>query len=850
MRIKQSIAGLYNGVSQQAPSLRKETQCEAQINGYSSLERGIEKRPPTRHIAKISANTDSSLFTHRITRDKQEKYQLFVDSTGLTAYDYINSKEAPIYNHEATYSYLTNNVVDFPEDLAVITIADFSFLLNKRANVKMDPSEVMETELIDGKYRGYIYIIQPQWGIDYVLTTSAKDSSSAVAGTITRKVELQSSSAPFKTGSQHVLEKNTNGAVVCTGGFTGTTSLKASLEAGGYTVRIKGSLMEISNAENFNLEVSDTFGNNSWISYKTNIQEGGKLPEKAFDKIRWKVAGAAGEKQAQGGYYVEYEEGVWMESRGWNQKNVIDASTMPHILKSYRYSSTDTYYVKDDAGEDLDVTSNITALALSEGDAFFIYERATWEDRLVGDDETIPLPSFVDSSINDIFFYKNRLGFLSGENIILSRSDGYFNFFPTSATTILDDDPIDLSTGIDKVSKLYHATPFSDELIIFSDFTQFRLTSAGALTPITVDLDVTSEYETTDKAKPIGIGSFVYFTVPQGDFTGIREYYVDTTNNKKEANDITAHVPRYLPKNIIKMIGSSNEDILLCLPKTNSNGFYVYRYFLGSEKKLMSSWSYWELEEGVEILDFSISDAVVDLTVRRYDATASSDYNGIYLEQIDLKSGNNDDGLDFQLYLDRKTSNVLSTYDVNTNKTTFTVPYHSKDDKTILVISGVNYPNKADKLKTTKLTDNTYEAVGDLTGGTIYAGRNFEFSYTFSEFFYKEQTLTTEKSNYKSRSLATNLTLQMIYIDYIDSGRFAIEVQAQGSSTNVYESFGQLSTNNLIIGRPVLTSGVFQVPLLAQPKDLTISIKNTSYLPSNFQSAEWLGNMFTLGRRI
>lgn len=852
MKIKQSIAGLYNGVSQQAPSLRKETQCEEQVNGYSSLERGVEKRPPTEHVAKISDISTESLFTHRITRDKNEKYQILIDNVnGVTAYDLSQDKEAPVYNYEGDWSYFSG-VSNYTSDISITTIADFSFILNKNKVVEIDDTETFETELIDGLYRGYVYLVQPQWGIDYTLDLNIKDGSSAPAGSITRSVDLQNTTTPFKTGSTHVFESNSNGSVSGTGAFSGgTTSIKASLEAAGYTVTLEGSLMEVAYTEDFYIEASDSFGNNAWLDYKSNIQDADRLPEKAFNNIRWKVAGTAGADQANGSFYVEYLDDVWTESRGWNQYNIIKASTMPHILKSYLYDSTETYYTKDDSGNDVDVTANITALGLSNGDSFFIYERATWEDRLVGDDDTVPMPSFINKKINDIFFYKNRLGFLAGESVILSKSNSYFDFFPTSVTTIMDDDPIDLSVGIQKVTKLYHATPFSDELIIFSDFTQFRLTSSGSLTPLSVDLDVTTEYEATDSAKPVGIGSYVYFPVPQGDYTGIREFYVNKDSNTKEANEATAHVARYLPKNIVKLTGSSNENILAALSSEDGyrNRVYIHKMFFGREGKIMSSWSYWEIEEGAKILDLTVSDAVIDLVVLRDNSGGTSDYKGIYLEQIDIKTGLNDEGLDFRIYLDRKTSDIGMVYNETTNTTTFTLPYHEVDDVT-LVITGGDFDNKADKLTTVKVDENTLESSGDYTTGTVYAGKNYTFSYKFSEFFYREQTMTTEKSNYKSHSLGSNLMLLVFYLDYIDSGRFKVTVSSQGSNEMIYESFGQLSTNEVVIGSPIITSGTFNCPILSRPEDVTITITNDDYLPSYFQSAEWLGNLRTIGRRI
>ena len=52
-----------------------------------------------------------------------------------------------------------------------------------------------------------------------------------------------------------------------------------------------------------------------------------------------------------------------------------------------------------------------------------------WGNRTCGDLDTAPDPSFIGFPINDVFIFKNRLGFLADENVILSQTKEFFNFF-------------------------------------------------------------------------------------------------------------------------------------------------------------------------------------------------------------------------------------------------------------------------------------------------------------------------------------------------------------------------------------------------------------------------------------
>ena len=70
------------------------------------------------------------------------------------------------------------------------------------------------------------------------------------------------------------------------------------------------------------------------------------------------------------------------------------------------------------------------------GNKYFAFETVNWNDRLVGDDTTNPKPSFVDHEISHIFFYRNRMGFLSGQNVVLSKAGDLFNFCNTTVQVL------------------------------------------------------------------------------------------------------------------------------------------------------------------------------------------------------------------------------------------------------------------------------------------------------------------------------------------------------------------------------------------------------------------------------
>jgi hypothetical protein len=80
--IKGSLPNLLNGVSRQPMSVRLPTQLEEQINGFSTPARGLQKRPPTFHIAKVTG-IPANTFVHHINRDQAERYKVLVTDGDL-----------------------------------------------------------------------------------------------------------------------------------------------------------------------------------------------------------------------------------------------------------------------------------------------------------------------------------------------------------------------------------------------------------------------------------------------------------------------------------------------------------------------------------------------------------------------------------------------------------------------------------------------------------------------------------------------------------------------------------------------------------------------------------------------
>jgi hypothetical protein len=269
------------------------------------------------------------------------------------------------------------------------------------------------------------------------------------------------------------------------------------------------------------------------------------------------------------GYYVYSDGTTWEESTGYNIKTTLDPATMPHkIVRWY--------------------------------DGSFKVAPCLWEDRLIGDDDSAPIPSFIGQPINNLFFQQDRLSFITDNTIIMSRSGDYFNFFPKTALEILDDDPIDIGIGSIKSSRLLEALPFNKQIILRGETSQHLLSFSGSyLSPATTALDITTMYRTYSDSISASVGSNLYFLTPVKGYTQVMEYFIQPETYLEDAADITKQIPKYIKADadkFCKVLSCPEKDMLFVFTNLGETSeFYVYNYLWQGGQKPVSSWNTWKL---------------------------------------------------------------------------------------------------------------------------------------------------------------------------------------------------------------------------------------------------------------
>lgn len=824
--VAQSTSSYKGGVSQQPDIARFPDQLTQQINGFSSQVQGLQKRPPTKHIKRLGDKIAGSASKfHIINRDENEQYLLEMRNRQLKVWDLNGNPQKVNIKDDAAYLEVQNPNDDF----RAVTIADYTFILNRNKIVQMDSATSPRT----GEDTALVYIKNAQYAKTYAVFVG----DTFACGMITPDggQALQA----VQTTSAYIAQRLVdmfNGDTSVTGDIKYTTYDQLLQQLGGtataryaknpgfsfsnYTVKVNGdSVISIYNRSNYsmpNVVVKDGFGNTNAYPIKGYVNSVSKLPPAAPDGYICRIKGQANSQDDD--YYVNYNQGknAWLECAAPGITYRYKADTMPHAL-------------------------------VRETNGSFSFKRLQWSPRKVGDDDSNPQPSFIGSNINDIFFYRNRLGFISEQNVILSGSSDFYNFWFRSAAAIADTDPIDLAVSSNRVSILTHAVPFARQLMLFSRQGQFVLSSDGVMTPKSAKVDQITSFDYSDDAQPVGIGQSIFFINNRINYSSLMRYYtVQDVADLKDAQDTSAHIPTYIPKGIFRLSGNTTDNTVLMCSRSVPNTVWVFKYIINNGQSLQQSWSKWTFGyEGSQVLLAQFVGADIYLLI-------NTD-GGLFLQ----KSGLTGNALDFsdqpvRYFIDRKIRYVIpqnakySGYNDYT-EVSFKDIYGAvpnQDSSTYCLISPQGYYNKVSEWDS---QTGVFRIRGDIRGQVFFVGRQYEFSATLSKQVIKNSSNDTITSQDQGR-----LQLRYYWINYNKSGPF--DCLVDNNSKNKHFKYTctskYLGASQSILGKYQIHTGKFKFPVQDNNLEVDITIKSDNPLSLNLISGGWEGLYIRRNTRV
>lgn len=829
--VSYTIPNLIQGISQQPDAQREPSQGETQINGMSSLAEGLRKRESTHVVAKVSNSSFGDVYFHQILRDSAEKYLVVVGKTAIKVFD-LDGNEKTV-SAPSGYSYLSS-VVSATSDIRAATIADYTFISNTKAVPAMDAS-LAPAVARPAAHETLVWVKAANYGQTYNVN---------VNGTL---ATVQTAVAPVVVSGSTTTENRISTEDIA-------DQIKTAL-AGvtGVTIARKGSVLHLTSSSAITVAASDARANADITAITDSVQAFTELPTIAPEGYQVEIVGDPGNKFD--GYYVKFVprtgagtfgEGSWQETPSPGVEYKINSATMPHLLVRL---PNGTFYFGPANGS---TQGGITI--------------PSWGERTAGDYDTAPDPSFIGYPIQDVFIYKNRLGFLADENVILSRTRAFFDFFPETVTAVLDTDPIDLTASNNRVSILRYAIPYQDELIIFSDQIQFRFNAAETvLTPATAQITVLTQYEIDPDCRPIPVQGTIIFCQANGQWSQFREFSVRGAGTAlvADASDLTGYVSSYIPADVFKLTANDTGNSWFAV--SGKSGFtdriYVYKYFYrntgGGAERAQSSWSHWKLNGADRILQILCVQEVMYLLVE-YGTE-------VWLEKMPVADRLSDVTPNpYPLLLDRRVSTTTETpaairvaagtYNATTKQTTWTLPYTIKAPTQAW--SGYGMTSNGGVRLGSASSGNTIVANGDWSAAPVFFGEVYDFVYRFTRF-----KLYKEIGGGKAAANVERTQVRHAKLRYHETSYFEIYVMAERRDTAIYKFDGTvLGSRNSSLGSQMANGydpetnryfeGVFQIPIASKGENCIVEIHNDTIHPCKFSTCEWVGLITSQARSL
>lgn len=834
MQVSGYIPAPYGGVSQAPPLARQPEQAELLIDCMTNIPQGATKRPPwmlqallTGHPAhtnglfeRIARGTTDAMLT--VTNEGGVVVPRIYSMGGLPQTD-LGSDSITI--QAGAQAYLNSGNPDPQADLSVLTVEDYTFIVNRKVTVDilrtggvpqvnpLRPAEAMLWVRLSSYGRTYTVTVSPSGGTPVTVSLT---TPTGAATADTAWVDADTIAGALLSGSYTAID----GASI-----SGNLS---ALSSQGFTLTRVGGVVSLVRASgDFTVTVTDGQGGSALQAIKGSVQRFSDLPIKAPVGFTVKIAQQSA--SADDDFYVQFQQtagpgtGIWQEVLAPGAQLGLDPATMPVGL----------YY---SGGWKLDVLP--------------------WKSRQTGDENLAPDPDFVSQTISDLSFHKGRLAIVSGEGTTLSADDDLFRLYPRTLSTQVDSDPISLINPYPSRSTQRYAVPFDTRLVVFADIVQLAITSTGLLTPKTGQVDILATYEFSRSARPQASNGKLYFVAPHGDnYSTIYELATDKIYGTTSADDLSESIPRYVPAGVDR-VANCPVNYTIVYGKSGGSLLYPHIFRYRDKQRIQNAFLTWTLPEG------SVLGGLWFKNTRLYALVCKAGVASVVMADLAPDLRDPDPSAVTLTYLDMRASEAQATvsYEWVTDRTRVTLPYPVTAHTMAVVrapggiggdgLSGGSPPFNPEGLivpladdQTGTLNARQFFLAGDWSSAPLFFGHAYASRQGLTRIFALAQDGTPLRSG--------RLSLRRLAVDLSRTSYLRVEVQAKGRTMRTYTFTGyRYDDPATSLDEPAVVDAVFTVPLLSESAQTYIELVNDS--PSGHQvlGYEWRGEFNPKARRL
>ena len=838
--VTQQIPNFLGGVSRQTDDKKLINQLTECVNGYPDPTFGLLKRPGMKHT-NVLKKANGTAFTKTELADAA---WFFIDRA--TAGSYIGAiKGTNLYvwtAAEGTFCTVTNNGTGYltgtkQDDYHFRSIQDTTIISNKTVTTAMQAdgtfiANSQGTLKLKSVVNGEVHQVKIKGtsnGTEHTATATVQSSATFTSfltgthathdllGAVKALIEARHTASDSEFDGKWYLNSYANSLTIRR--TTESNAVVVDAEPGsGVTYKY------------FEISALGGLSNNAIEAFQDDVTNISEVPLESFHNHNVKILNSDTEDDD---YYVKFiaangvgGKGYWQETIARDVSPGLNNATMPHELSN-------------------------------TGATTFTFGPITYKDRLTGDDNTNPKPSFVGKKISSTFFYSNRFGLLSEDNVIFGVANDNYNFFAKSALTQIDSDPIDLNVSSVRPVTLSDVLPSPQGLLLFSERQQFQVyaTDASILTPTSAVIRTLSNYEMATNVQPVDIGTTTAFVSRVPGYSKLFTMALRDVEQTPIVVDISKAVLEWIPDTVDDLTTSPPNSIVMLVDRDTSY-LYMYRFYNNGKEDLFQAWVKWELPGTIQAARI-INDAVTVVSQQEDEYTIGA------IELDELPSGNafaTSSGFTGNVPLDMATRPVKPhasveavVYDSTNDITKVYVPYTPIDDKDAVMLltvptadkgtdaaldSDQGYWAKAIERIETSTNYHYFEVKGNFTAYAdgIVVGYSYDLEAVLPKFYLK----TEEGSDYTA-----SLTIARIKMSVGRTGALRFKLKPTGS--NEWKNVQHTADGDTYAGdtNPVVQERVFTLPIHQRNTNFELKVTSDFPYPVSLVSMMWEGNYST-----
>ena len=842
--VTQLIPNFLGGVSRQNDDKKLEGQLTECVNGYPDPTYGMLKRPGMQFTSVLYKSDGTTAFTES---ELEDAAWFFIERAA--AGSYIGCiKDTDIYVWTAangTWCTVTNNATGYltgtsQDDYHFRSIQDTTIITNRTTTTAMQANGTFTANSV-----ATIKLVSLNDGNDYLVTIQGESSTSTAQSSTTYDDMLLYDSGNINTNHHIVddivatIEAQQTAANAdfdgtwCIEGYTNSLVIKRFDTVTNQVLtdyqHANGTFTDDGTPLAFTIEVKGGLNNNALEVFQDGVVNVANLPTESFNGHHVEIRNDDG---ADDNYYVEYVaydgeygRGYWKETVARDVSPGFNAATMPHEL------------------------ANTGATA-------FTFDAINWSAREAGDDDTSPIPAFIGDPITSTFFYNNRLGFLSTDNINFSVANDPYNFFVKSALVQIDSDPIDLNVSSVRPVTLSDVLPSPQGLMIFSERQQFQVftTDGSGLTPTSAVVRSLSNYEMNTNIPPVDVGTTAAFVSNVSGYSKLFTLQLQDIERNPIVVDISKVVFEWIPDSIDDVTVSPQNSVIVLIDR-DSSYLYLYRYYNNGKEDLFQAWTKWELPGTIQAARI-LNDSLIVVSQHEDEYTIGN----ITLDEI--PTGNvvaTASGIEGNPCLDMATRPVSPNpgtvdavvYDETNDVTKIYVPYTpfeqtnammlltvpTADDGTDAEIDAdAGYYATAYERTETGTNYRYFEVQGNFTGyeDGIVVGYPYNFEAVLPKFYFRRDQNTTD--------FTASLTVSRAKFSVGRIGAVTFKLKAVGS--NEWRDVQHTADANYYSAdsNPVKSERQFIVPIHQRNTNFELKVTSNFPYPVSLVSMMWEGN--------